>query len=54
MFYTEGQTEALLYTRTGAREKITKQKVRSAIIGLAWCQARHACFVYLPAPVRQN
>lgn len=54
MFYTDGARSGLLYTRRGRSESVKPVRMKSAIVALAWCQARRVCFVYLPADVKGN
>lgn len=54
MFYSEGNPIALVVTNVGERSSERVVRVRSALIGLTWCQARRAAFVYVPASLEGN
>jgi hypothetical protein len=49
MFYSEGQTTAVLVERHRAGRRVSPREFASAGAALDWCQANRVCFVWLPA-----
>ena len=49
MFYTEGETNAVLVTRKGEHFEQSKPPVATALRAFAWCRKHRAGFVYMPA-----
>jgi hypothetical protein len=48
MFYTEGQTTAVLVTRNGEALQHTHHHFPTAHRAFAWCRKHRAGFVYMP------
>lgn len=49
MFYTEGQTIAVLVTRKGEKMEHSHPRFLTAHLALTWCQTNRAGFIYVPA-----
>jgi hypothetical protein len=49
MFYIEGQTTAVLVTRTGRKMTQTHPPFATPILALEWCIKNRAGFTYVPA-----
>jgi hypothetical protein len=49
MFYTEGQTIAVLVTRKGEKFEQSHPRFASAGRALAWCRINRAGFIYMPS-----
>jgi hypothetical protein len=50
VFYTEGQTTAVLVERLGGRRRQQLLGVTTAEALLTWCRANAAALLYLPTP----
>lgn len=49
MFYIEGQTNAVLVTRRGNKQRASQRRFMTAVGALIWCRKHRAGFVYQPA-----
>jgi hypothetical protein len=52
MFYTEGQTTAVLVTRKGKQFEHSHPSFRTPGRALTWCIKHRAGFIYVPAAPR--
>ena len=49
MFYTEGNQQAMLVTRTPRGRSVRTARHATAEAALQWCRSHRAMFVYTPA-----
>ncbi len=54
VFYTEGQTTAVLVERSGNRRHQQLLGVTTAEALLGWCRANAAALLYLPTPAPES
>ena len=54
LFYVEGKPTAILVKSLHGRRRERVLKLATAQAALAWCQARRAMLVYLPANPQEN